>query len=622
MEPDHSHLPAFAGKARDLAALRDAVVDAANVSAGLWLSYLFVLFYLLIAVGGVTHRMLLFDDPVKLPILGVDLPLTAFFIVGPALFIVIHTYTLLHFVLLATKVGAFHTELGIQIADEGLRTRLRRQLPSNIFAQFLAGPREVREGIVGFLLRLIAWVSLVAAPLILLVLFELQFLPYQDEVITWWHRLAVVIDLILLWTLWPSISHGATTTVQWARLRHSKMLALIVASLAPVLFVFLVATFPGEWLEANVPSVQFIPQATNHGRGYNFISLHELFVGGKVNEVAGRPLSLWSNRIVLPGVDIMDNSKFDSASKIAGLSHTIVLRSRRLRGAVLVNANLPKADLSGAQLQGAFLRNARMPGADLTFANFQGADLERADLRGVKFSNTDLIGANLNFANLQFAELIGAKFQGVVLNDAMLEGAFIWGSNFSGASFRQANLNGVTAMVETAFVAADFTSAHLWRAFFHSVRIAGALSRNMVWTRTSGADYSELVAAIDEVMPSAKKDAAKKHIQRLHCEEPCDKHAEPQASTTRVQFELQSKNDTYELSLVKELSDAACMSNVGPEAAAGLVQRLLRQQEQWPYISVVAVSSVDRLLESACPALVNAWHKWRTAFLSLRGTSG
>jgi hypothetical protein len=34
---------ALAGKAKDLQALRDSVVDAASVGAGLWFSYLFVL---------------------------------------------------------------------------------------------------------------------------------------------------------------------------------------------------------------------------------------------------------------------------------------------------------------------------------------------------------------------------------------------------------------------------------------------------------------------------------------------------------------------------------------------------------------------------------------------------
>ena len=105
----------FAARVQDLGALRDAVVDAAGVSTGLWLSYLFVLFYFAIAAGAVTHRDLLLENPVKLPFLNVELPLKAFFILGPLVFLVVHAYVLLHFLLLAGKVGAFHTELRDQV---------------------------------------------------------------------------------------------------------------------------------------------------------------------------------------------------------------------------------------------------------------------------------------------------------------------------------------------------------------------------------------------------------------------------------------------------------------------------------------------------------------------------
>lgn len=95
-----------------------------------------------------------------------------------------------------------------QISGGDARARLRRKLPSNIFVQSLAGPREVRTGIIGFLLRRIIEISLVAGPIALLILFQLQFLPYHNSWITWWQRIAVVLDLLLLWSLWPPIARG------------------------------------------------------------------------------------------------------------------------------------------------------------------------------------------------------------------------------------------------------------------------------------------------------------------------------------------------------------------------------------------------------------------------------
>jgi hypothetical protein len=57
----------FAQKAHDLDAARKSVEDAASVTTGLWLSYLFLLVYIGIAVGAVTHKDLFLEKPVKLP---------------------------------------------------------------------------------------------------------------------------------------------------------------------------------------------------------------------------------------------------------------------------------------------------------------------------------------------------------------------------------------------------------------------------------------------------------------------------------------------------------------------------------------------------------------------------
>jgi hypothetical protein len=168
----------FSKQTRDLDMARKSVEDAASVSAGIWLSYLFTLFYIGIAAGAVTHKNLLLENPVKLPFLNVELPLVAFFLLAPILFIVSHAYTLMHFVMLAAKVGAFDNELRAQL-DDAPETRegLRRQLPSNIFVQFLAGPNDIRKGGLGRLLKAIAWISLVIGPVLLLLLIQVQFCP-------------------------------------------------------------------------------------------------------------------------------------------------------------------------------------------------------------------------------------------------------------------------------------------------------------------------------------------------------------------------------------------------------------------------------------------------------------
>lgn len=85
----------FAKQAHDLDAVRKTVEDAASVSTGIWLSYIFVLFYIGIAAGAVTHKDLLLESPVKLLFLSdVPLPLIAFFFLAPIVFIVIGSQSL------------------------------------------------------------------------------------------------------------------------------------------------------------------------------------------------------------------------------------------------------------------------------------------------------------------------------------------------------------------------------------------------------------------------------------------------------------------------------------------------------------------------------------------------
>lgn len=182
-------LPAIAEKADDLEEIKKSVEDAASVSGGLWLSYLFVLSYIAIAAGAVTHEDLLLERAVKLPFLNVELPLLAFFALAPFVVLIVHAYALLHFIMLGKKASRFHKELWRQFPDsetdtqkngaasdgaqKDIRDKLRRLLPSNIFVQNLAGPPELRTGIFGWMLKLIALTTLVAFPVLVLLLLQI-----------------------------------------------------------------------------------------------------------------------------------------------------------------------------------------------------------------------------------------------------------------------------------------------------------------------------------------------------------------------------------------------------------------------------------------------------------------
>ena len=94
-----------------------------------------------------------------------------------------------------------------------------------------------------------------------------------------------------------------------------------------------------------------------------------------------------------------------------------------------------RADLRGTDLSDADLRRANLSGADL-----RGADLKWADLKEAYLSGVDLKGANLREADLEEAYLEGADLRGAYLDGANLEGAYLKGANLKGADLEGVNL--------------------------------------------------------------------------------------------------------------------------------------------------------------------------------------
>src|SRR5262245_15267560 len=252
---------AAAAKAGDLESIRKAMEDAAGVTSALWVSFLFLSFYLAIAVGAVTHADLLLENPIKLPFLGIELPLLAFFVIAPLLFLIMHAYTLMHFVLLGKKSARFRDALYEQFPSaatarvpeaEDQRNRLirdgiRRQLPINIFVQFLAGPTDIRDTKLGLLLKFIAWTTLVFGPIALLLEFQIQFLPYHHIEITWEHRVALLVDIVLIWWLWRRIvGDGADSGVAKRIPAWSKASVGLALSVIAIWFSWALAVIPGD----------------------------------------------------------------------------------------------------------------------------------------------------------------------------------------------------------------------------------------------------------------------------------------------------------------------------------------------------------------------------------------
>jgi hypothetical protein len=281
----------------DVEALEKSLNDSATRVSTIWVSFLIFSLYLLIAATTVEHRQLFLAEPVKLPVVNIDLPLWGFFWLAPILFVIFHAYVLIQLILLARTAAAYDAAVA-KIAEQGnlspeANASLRQRLANTLFAQILAGSPREREGSFGSLLKAMAWITLVIAPILILLTFQFMFLPYHSHLATWTHRLLILLEFVVAFKLWPLVLNPRRdfqppnwrwrirdTAMHVGRLFSSsegrqhawqglRQLSLPIGATA--LFVVLslsVATFPGEphvnlFTGQSVDSVQcarWIPQ--------------------------------------------------------------------------------------------------------------------------------------------------------------------------------------------------------------------------------------------------------------------------------------------------------------------------------------------------------------------------
>lgn len=459
----------FIEQGTDPVIAKKALEDATSVSRGLWLSFLTFGTYLVITFAGITHRDMLLETPITLPVLNAKLPLVTFFWVAPILFVIFHLYLLLSLKLLADQV---HNYVG-QMEEVGLDTdaqdRARLQLPNFVMVQVLGGTSSQINSWAGKLLNFTAFLTLVAGPLILLLFAQLMFLPYHGWWVTMAQRVMVTADLVLLWYFWRAIRKPQ------AEVFHFRGAA---ASVAMVVFSFFGFMYPGERFYGLLPQAMFDETGANED-----FSSHLEEIG----------LAVFYNTLVLPGQRFVDDDLF---KKLEARNHEKgqkswdgersfdeVLKYRDFRQADFRNIDLRKADLSYsnldnaglgyASLQGASLKGASLQGAALDQASLQGASLDSASLQSASFGRTSLQGASLNSASLQGVSLYETSLQGASLESAKLQGAFLHRGSLEGASLKHAKLQGAT-LHRASLQGASLKWASLQGATLVGVSLQGA----------------------------------------------------------------------------------------------------------------------------------------------------
>jgi uncharacterized protein YjbI with pentapeptide repeats len=440
--------------------LLDEANGASDPASSAWLAFLALLTYVVVTLASVSHKNLLLNSPVRLPIINTDIPLVGFFQYAPALLLLVYLSLLVQHVILARKYRKFTDAIASHEMETGTEHPARERVNSYVFSQILAGPKP--NLITKAMMQLIVYVTFSILPIITLLYFQIKFLPYHDVSITYWHRLAVILGfamLILLTPLMQNTGRARRWAIKvgpqaeaWEAYGTQVLLVLVLLPLV-VGFSWLIATVPNEWVDRRLGFVA--PTSVRVGPEDEARLLNPLVRRIVYDRLAEDNDKGWWRRWLLSyRVLIVEDTDLG-----AGEDVKVVLRERDFRFALLNRSDLHRADLTwadlraaqmwktlakgklkDAQLQGAFLQGAQLQGAQLNSAQLQGADLSNAQLQGAELSYANLEGADLRRAQLQGADLSYANFQGADLKGAQLQGAKLEAVQLQGADLASAEI--------------------------------------------------------------------------------------------------------------------------------------------------------------------------------------
>ncbi|MFZ1106055.1 MAG: pentapeptide repeat-containing protein, partial [Hyphomicrobiaceae bacterium] len=473
--------------------LLDALNTAAARTNAVWLLFLGLMAYLALAVGALTHRDLLLDAGIALPLLQTRIDLARFFVGAPALLALAHLAVIAQFVLLARKAAEFDDAVRLLESTDLRSHPLRLEVDSFFHVQAIAGPERSR--VVGAILHVLGWLTLLLLPLALLVYLQVAFLPFHNATVTAVQAGIVLADLAVVLLAGVFLLRAETSFFRALLrlvLKNPGSVAFGLATVAGAAFVTVAAIAP-----ATVPGAAASPGAPLLGVFPRHLALADASLVSDKALIGTRTISLRGRDLRFARLDRADLRQADlTGARLDGAN----LTGADLRGARLGCANASAlqqpdgrakagctsaraADFSAAQMTGASLAGADLRGARFDEAVLERADLSRAQMAGATFERAKLQRANLSGgvlhaasllqaslqgaalvgARLEMADLSGAGLQGAGLAGAHLGGAILRGSDLEGAGLQRAKLYG-SDLRGAKLNAADLAGAAVWRA--------------------------------------------------------------------------------------------------------------------------------------------------------------
>lgn len=404
--------------------------------------------YIAITVTSTTDYAFLRGGNVRLPLLGVTVPLLAFSSLAPALIVLLHLNVFLQEYFVALRVDKLRLK-----GESAVEEALFPALP----VVFLV--RRPYALVIRALLQFSYGVVMYVTSLATLCLIQQRFLLFHSDETTTWHRSLVVIDVALV--VYFRLLVGRLEPPGRAALRWIRVVVVGAFLLVTLAFTSTVAVQHGScvdwrewfgledrrWLRRDIR----LANANLQGAILRQRDLRYANLSGAVL----RNADLRGSK--LEGADLSNADMRDAKLSPAGEGSWMFLvdrserRKERIAAAMRRRVRMVRVDLSGAKLIGANLRGANLifaglRGADLTEADLRDTELALADLSGsvlreVRLGNADLWRARLDDADLFRAHLVGTDFRAAFLRGADLSGGFATGVDFRRADMRSARLH-------------------------------------------------------------------------------------------------------------------------------------------------------------------------------------
>ena len=399
-------------------------LDAANDGTAT-VQLLYSAFLILLVVGfaiiyGTTHRQLFLDELVSVTIgQSLHLPVSAFYALFPVIFVFLHFQLLWQMHFSATKLqrlNAVAERFGESASNPSIRLRIKNIVLSHTYVDNSVAS-QVASALIFATVTLLPWALLLFA--------QLRFLPFHSDAVTIIHRLVISIDVLLVLTMWPTIS-GMKSSASGTGRRRARSLwralgfwCAVVAGVIAVLFSFVVATWPGEaWERGVVRSLD----AFRVG-----VTVHPVALNGQDKPVTLWAIGLepcsfndggystWSARPNLVREDNRCDVGYGTTIPTALFFSTssVFARSLRLSGEILTGDQISSVEIAALRAlpseRGTTQTDAQSTLEKALLRRFDHRNFAFADFQRTRLARADLSKANIDAANFSGADMPGAR---------------------------------------------------------------------------------------------------------------------------------------------------------------------------------------------------------------------